>query len=429
MTLQVPSTPATVGPVHRHEHQHHRESKRRTRTPPTSTVTASASSSLHCSSYPNDILPSGFTNTLPPGLPDLAGDRHGRAGEPASAAPHARPGPTSCTARTPRWVTSCSTTSSPPPRSRPSSLSAGEQFDVTGYQTHIPLPAGLVSAAAGLGNSSFNGLAASAVDAYGATPDAGLDGVDELRRAHPEHRCRARASASTSPPLPPRSGPSPPRAGPSPSPRTSPRWWWPPCRARRSRCRARPIPTTAWPSRDRRAPPRPGPPIRPVIATAIGVGVDAHDDHDADRPRRPTDVTHRPLRAVLPGQPGGRPRAQRHDHDGHDHPFHLDPGPAVPAGRTSRPSSRSPRAWSNRPRASGSPRSRGTCRCSSTPRACRSFRDRSVSSGVVARHVGDDRCPPCPRPRRSPWSPSPPSAVPPAVSRAVPDRSSTCPST
>ena len=58
----------------------------------------------------------------------------------------------------------------------PSNLSAGEQFDVTGYQTHIPLPAGLVSAAAGLGNSSFDGLAASAVDAYGATPDRASTG-------------------------------------------------------------------------------------------------------------------------------------------------------------------------------------------------------------------------------------------------------------
>ncbi len=58
----------------------------------------------------------------------------------------------------------------------PTNLSAGEQFDVTGYQTHIPLPAGLVSAAAGLGNSSFDGLAASAVDAYGATPDRASTG-------------------------------------------------------------------------------------------------------------------------------------------------------------------------------------------------------------------------------------------------------------
>lgn len=52
----------------------------------------------------------------------------------------------------------------------PSTLSAGGQFQVTDYQTDIPVPSGAVSAAAGLGNSSFEGLAASAVDAYGATP-------------------------------------------------------------------------------------------------------------------------------------------------------------------------------------------------------------------------------------------------------------------
>ena len=52
-----------------------------------------------------------------------------------------------------------------------SSLSAGQQFQVSGYQTQIPLPSGVVSAAAGLNNSSFDGMAASAVDAYGATPD------------------------------------------------------------------------------------------------------------------------------------------------------------------------------------------------------------------------------------------------------------------
>ena len=58
----------------------------------------------------------------------------------------------------------------------PQNLSAGQQFSVSGYQTHIPLPAGLVSAASGLGNDSFNGLAASAVDAYGASPDQASTG-------------------------------------------------------------------------------------------------------------------------------------------------------------------------------------------------------------------------------------------------------------
>ncbi|MGH9917568.1 MAG: hypothetical protein ACRD6W_01645, partial [Nitrososphaerales archaeon] len=51
----------------------------------------------------------------------------------------------------------------------PGTLAAGDQFQVTGYQTDIPIPSGAVTAAVGLGNGGFVGLATSYVDAYGAT--------------------------------------------------------------------------------------------------------------------------------------------------------------------------------------------------------------------------------------------------------------------
>ncbi|HVA04822.1 MAG TPA: DUF6801 domain-containing protein [Acidimicrobiales bacterium] len=132
---------------------------------------------LHCSSYPNDILPSGLTDnvTFPPGLPaSPVIATAGQATTPPPTASLTGPYELYCP-HTPvgdlvlNDVVTTATVS-------PSNLSAGEQFSVTGYQTHIPLPAGLVSAAAGLGNSNFDGLAAGAVDAYGATPDRASTG-------------------------------------------------------------------------------------------------------------------------------------------------------------------------------------------------------------------------------------------------------------
>jgi len=174
ITLQVPSTPATVGPF----------------TATSSNITVSEAAvanttdidgdgigliALDCSSYPNDTLPSGFTSNSPPGLPISPVIATAGQGSPPPAPPTLTGPYELYCPHTPVGdlvlndvVTSASIS--------PSNLSAGEQFDVTGYQTHIPLPAGLVSAAAGLGNSSFDGLAASAVDAYGATPSQASTG-------------------------------------------------------------------------------------------------------------------------------------------------------------------------------------------------------------------------------------------------------------
>ena len=84
---------------------------------------------------------------------------------------------------------------------------------MTGYQTHIPLPAGLVSAAAGLGNSSFDGLAASAVDAYGATADRASTGSMGFDVPIPA-RCRARGSGVDFPTAPTTVGPFTASGGP-----------------------------------------------------------------------------------------------------------------------------------------------------------------------------------------------------------------------
>ena len=175
VALQVPSSPATVGPF--------------TATSTDITVSANTQTEttvldgggiglldLHCSSYANDSIPqSGFTDQTPPGLPispviATAGQSTPPPPPPTLTGPYELYCP-----HTPVGdlvLNDVVTTAS----ISPTSLSAGEQFDVTGYHTHIPLPAGLVSAATGLGNGSFNGLAASAVDAYGATPDKASTG-------------------------------------------------------------------------------------------------------------------------------------------------------------------------------------------------------------------------------------------------------------
>jgi len=123
--------------------------------------------SLHCSDYPNDSLPSGFTNDIPPGLPlspviATAGQVTPPPPSPLTGAyelycPHTPVGDLVF-----NDVTTSATIS-------PTTLSAGDQFQVNAYQTDIPIPPGAVTAAVGLGNGGFDGLAASYVDAYGTT--------------------------------------------------------------------------------------------------------------------------------------------------------------------------------------------------------------------------------------------------------------------
>jgi len=164
-TLQVPETPTNFGPF----------------TATSSNVAISIPSTiqvvfddagivitLNCAAYPNDSLPSGLTQQTPPGLPIAPVVAF--AGEPPSPAPpNAVTGPYELYCpHTPvgdlvfNDVTTTAT--------MPSDLSAGQQFSLTNYQTTIPLPSGVVESAAGLGNASFDGLAAGAVDAYGASP-------------------------------------------------------------------------------------------------------------------------------------------------------------------------------------------------------------------------------------------------------------------
>ena len=122
---------------------------------------------LTCTSYPNNVLPSGVTNALPPGTP--ISPTIATAGQVTTSPQNPVTGPYELYCpHTPvgdlvfNDVTTSATIS-------PGTLSAGDQFQVTGYQTDIPVPPGAVTAAVGLGNASFEGVAASAVDAYGAT--------------------------------------------------------------------------------------------------------------------------------------------------------------------------------------------------------------------------------------------------------------------
>src|SRR5579863_3025693 len=54
----------------------------------------------------------------------------------------------------------------------PASPAAGQPFELTNYQSMVPLPSSIVSAAAAAGNSAILGTAALKVDATGATPTA-----------------------------------------------------------------------------------------------------------------------------------------------------------------------------------------------------------------------------------------------------------------
>ncbi len=122
---------------------------------------------LHCATYPNDALASGFTSATPPGEP--ISPVIATAGDVTTPPPSTLTGPYELYCpHTPvgdldfNDVTTSATISPP-------TLSAGDPFQVTGYQISIPIPLGPVTAAVGLGNDSFEGLATSYVDAYGTT--------------------------------------------------------------------------------------------------------------------------------------------------------------------------------------------------------------------------------------------------------------------
>ena len=174
LALEVPSTPATIGPF----------------TATSSNVSLSLGSSitltfsdvaipsglpaLDCSAYPNDVMSSGLAQGIPPGLP--ISPVIATAGQVVTPPPAAVTGPYELYCpHTPvgdlvfNDVTTSATIS-------PGTLAAGDQFQVSGYQTDIPVPVGAVTAAVGLGNASFDGLATSYVDAYGATTSQAATG-------------------------------------------------------------------------------------------------------------------------------------------------------------------------------------------------------------------------------------------------------------
>ena len=165
LTLVTPPSPTTVGPFTA------TSANIALTLAPTVDVTFNfngAHYSMSCATYPNDTLPSGVTQVLPPGLP--VSPVVATAGQVTSPAPNPVTGPYELYCpHTPvgdlafNDVTTSASVSS-------GSLSAGDTFNVTGYQTHIPVPAGLAAAAVGLGNSALDGLASSSVDLYGATP-------------------------------------------------------------------------------------------------------------------------------------------------------------------------------------------------------------------------------------------------------------------
>jgi hypothetical protein len=169
-TLTVPSSPTTLGPFSA------TSSNIALSLAPSLSLTIAGNGipvglpAFGCSAYPNGVMTAGFSQAIPPGLPISP--------VIASAGTPPPPPPTTETDTGPyelycphtpvgdldfNDVTTSATVS-------PSSPGAGSQFNVTDYQTVIPLPSGVVSAAAGLGNSSFVGLAASNLEAYGAFP-------------------------------------------------------------------------------------------------------------------------------------------------------------------------------------------------------------------------------------------------------------------
>ncbi len=94
------------------------------------------------------------------------------------------------------------------------------------------------------------------------------------------------------------------------------------------------------------------PPIRPVIATASASG-SPPDDHDAATVHRTVTPTG-PYELYCPGSPVGDLVLNDTTTTATITPSTLAQGQQFQLDRTSRPSSRSPRAWSSRPKGSGS---------------------------------------------------------------------------
>ena len=74
----------------------------------------------------------------------------------------------------------------------PADPSPGQQFNVTGYQVQVPLPASIASAAAALGNTSLTGTALTTLDAAGASPSTISTGTLSFAVPSPDNRCPRR---------------------------------------------------------------------------------------------------------------------------------------------------------------------------------------------------------------------------------------------
>ena len=111
---------------------------------------------LFCSPFPNNTEPTGLTTTAPAALAHRTGRRHRERHDhppppigPGGVGPYELFCP-----QTPvgdivlNEVTTTATLSPPDP-------SPGQQFSVTNYQSQVPLPASIASAAAALGNTSI----------------------------------------------------------------------------------------------------------------------------------------------------------------------------------------------------------------------------------------------------------------------------------
>ena len=300
VTLDIPSPSTTVGPF--------------TATSSNVTVSSGAEAEitfddgpgigqidLQCASYANDSLQSGITNQTPPGLPiSPVIATAGQTSPPPSPSALTGPYELYCP-HSPvgdlvfNGVTTTATIS-------PSTLAAGQQFQVTGYQTQIPLPAGLVSAAAGLGNSSFDGLAASAVDAYGATPPQASTGSMAFDVPIPS-TVPSSGLAVTFPSSPTTVGPFTASGGPVTIAQDQSTLVVAALssKAFKMSCTAYPNDTIATSGSTGTAPA--GPPIRPVIATASASGTPTTTP-PTQPPTSPTTSTG-PYELYCPGSPVG----------------------------------------------------------------------------------------------------------------------------
>ena len=185
LTLTVPSTPITVGPF----------------TASDTTITLSEDSSaslslevsgaaidLTCTAYPNDAVPTGITTTAPTASPispviattSASGTTTTTSGNTSTTSTTTEAGG-GATGQTPPYELYCPGT----PVGNialndvvtegtisPAVPVVGQQFEVTGYQTSVNLPAQIASAAQALGNTDLTGTARTTVDALGASPAA-----------------------------------------------------------------------------------------------------------------------------------------------------------------------------------------------------------------------------------------------------------------